>query len=449
MAESDAPPVAAFAKLALRRRWVAWRLEPSPKDGRLTKVPYGVRGKKASSTEPATWLYYAEAQTLAATFAAQQATAGIGVHLGEVRDEWCLVGVDLDVAMDGCGTLALWAAEILERFGGTYMEASPSGRGVHVLFRLHAEEVARVRAMLGGKQSRSWKQPAAKGEKAPGAELHLGGYYTITFDPLADSADAIRPVPLESLLWLIEKAGPALRGTATPHGGAAPRGPGHLRIRPSSLEALALMGDLEVQVGLAYAAGSGAQRRTMCPSITPPWLRKLPGRNVASTRGTRHIVGGRKALVEAGRLRLLEKSERRKGNRLGRAATYDLPWLHAVNDAGPSPRIRWNRLALRKLLLALRPAEMRLLALLVSRHGLAGAEPFALSARALARECGGDKREALSAIEGLARAGLIVPEVQARQGRCGLFRLGPWNGEGEPLPSISSTGITGVPLPHQ
>jgi hypothetical protein len=304
--------------------------------------------------------------------------------------------------------------------------------------RLRTSVVQELRKLLGGKWKREWKVAALEGQKRAGAELHLGGgYFTVTFAPLPNAAECIDEVSPETLRWLVQEAGPAFAGTTSQPArqGApvakpeAPRGPGFLRIKPSSLEAIARHDEIETQLALAYAAGSGSQQRAICRSVTPPWLQKLPGRNPASTRAQRHIVAARKALVAEGRLRLMTEAERPKG-RPGKAAAFDLPWLHAENDGGPSPRLRWPRLALRRLLLELRPAEMRLLALLVSRHGLAGAEPFDLSAHALAREWEAGEAQVSAAADGLVRAGLLLAETGPKHGKAGRYRLGPWNGEG-------------------
>src|SRR5579871_1767857 len=60
-----------IADLELQRRWVLWRLEMVRNNrGELcpTKVPYQRNGAHASSTDPATWCTYAEAQAAVGSF---------------------------------------------------------------------------------------------------------------------------------------------------------------------------------------------------------------------------------------------------------------------------------------------------------------------------------------------------------------------------------------------
>jgi len=103
-------------------RWLCWRYEE--RDGKLTKVPYDVRtGRKASSTDPATWTDF---ETALATSGAYD---GIGIVLGDG-----LAGMDLDNSVDESGTLKPWAREIVDRLD-SYTERSPSGQGVKVILR--------------------------------------------------------------------------------------------------------------------------------------------------------------------------------------------------------------------------------------------------------------------------------------------------------------------------
>src|SRR5215469_4410351 len=65
-----------IAELQTQRRWVLWRLEMVRNTrGELvpTKVPYRVGGAHASSTDPATWCTFAQAQAAVGSF------TGVGV----------------------------------------------------------------------------------------------------------------------------------------------------------------------------------------------------------------------------------------------------------------------------------------------------------------------------------------------------------------------------------
>jgi len=109
--------------LTEHNQWVLWRCEA--RHGKRTKVPYQISGKPADSTDPGTWVTFEEA--LRAWFCNRQRYAGLGfVFSTEDR----LAGIDLDDALDEQGDVKAWARGIVERFGDTYMEISPSGRGL-------------------------------------------------------------------------------------------------------------------------------------------------------------------------------------------------------------------------------------------------------------------------------------------------------------------------------
>lgn len=110
------------AELKAKRNWVRWKLEAV--DGRLTKVPYQLNGKKASSTDPSTWNTY-EAIVNGAVLSGSQ---GIGI-----MTDGTFVGFDLD----GCrnpvtGEIKPWAKRIIDLLDA-YTEITPSGTGVRVL----------------------------------------------------------------------------------------------------------------------------------------------------------------------------------------------------------------------------------------------------------------------------------------------------------------------------
>jgi primase-polymerase (primpol)-like protein len=102
--------------LTQRDRWVLH-------DGR--KVPRQVSGVPASSTDPATW---SPLDVVAA--------GADGRGLGFVLNGDGICCIDLDKCLTG-GVLAPWAAEVVAAAGRTYVEVSPSGRGLHVWGRAH------------------------------------------------------------------------------------------------------------------------------------------------------------------------------------------------------------------------------------------------------------------------------------------------------------------------
>ena len=114
-----------IAELQEQRRWVLWRLEMVRNSrGELvpTKVPYQLNGAHASSTDPATWCKYSDAQAAVGSF------SGVGVVMGQG-----LGCVDLDHCVNpASGRIMPWAREIIIGLD-SYSEFSPSGTGVHIL----------------------------------------------------------------------------------------------------------------------------------------------------------------------------------------------------------------------------------------------------------------------------------------------------------------------------
>jgi primase-polymerase (primpol)-like protein len=100
------------------------------------KRPLTVAGTAASSTDSRTWSTHKDA-------AASTVGAGLGFVLSDVDDIVCL---DLDHCMNPLtGRLAPWAAAILRDAGATYVEASPSGDGLHIWGRANVRQGRRIR----------------------------------------------------------------------------------------------------------------------------------------------------------------------------------------------------------------------------------------------------------------------------------------------------------------
>jgi putative DNA primase/helicase len=114
-------------ELRRRRQWVVWKLERRGND--LTKVPYIAGGVgNASSTDSETWRSFEEA--LEALSSGRYNGVGFMFSSGDPY-----AGVDLDNCRDPeTGDLEEWAQEIVEALDG-YAEASPSGKGVHIIVR--------------------------------------------------------------------------------------------------------------------------------------------------------------------------------------------------------------------------------------------------------------------------------------------------------------------------
>lgn len=108
-------------------RWVTWRAEGAP-GTKPRKVPYcpTLPDTRASSTDPATWGTFAQAE--AAYLDGDR--AGIGFALNGDG----IAGVDIDGCVNAdTGEIDPRALALLERLGAGYVELSPSGTGLRAL----------------------------------------------------------------------------------------------------------------------------------------------------------------------------------------------------------------------------------------------------------------------------------------------------------------------------
>jgi primase-polymerase (primpol)-like protein len=109
-------------------QWLLWRYEQ--RNNRRTKVPYQVSGKTADTTQPRTWTTFENAITT--WNLDRRRYSGIGFVFSKQDN---LVGIDLDDALDSRGHVKAWARGVVERFLDTYMEVSPSSRGLKIWTR--------------------------------------------------------------------------------------------------------------------------------------------------------------------------------------------------------------------------------------------------------------------------------------------------------------------------
>jgi putative DNA primase/helicase len=239
-------PLPSLRDWARWRDWVGWCSEQNPRNPKKFDKPPRVtldRRVDVHHPETTTFLTLDEAEALLTQLRdteplAREAGAGVGIVLN-TRSRSAherLIGVDLDHCRDpATGEIAPWALEIIRRFD-SYTEVSPSGTGVKIFLLAHSGMKLR-----GGKKLRggTWRRPGADPDAPhePGIELHVGGYFTVTWatlevvPPPPDPAQPNRRPPREpdgirhadelDLEWLIEVAGPAFAGE-TP-GGDRPR----------------------------------------------------------------------------------------------------------------------------------------------------------------------------------------------------------------------------------
>lgn len=114
-------------------QWVCWRYET--RYGKRTKAPIDAKSNGrlnyAKSNDPATWASFDAALSACRLHPAE--LAGVGFCFAP--DDG-LTGIDLDHVLNpDTGELRAEAAEILQRFAGTYAEISPSGAGLRLFCR--------------------------------------------------------------------------------------------------------------------------------------------------------------------------------------------------------------------------------------------------------------------------------------------------------------------------
>lgn len=162
-------------------RWVCYILKPPEKEGeKPRKVPLDpVTGKNAQSNNPSTW---ADFET-AVSSANQYSYAGLGFMF---VPEDGLVGVDVDHCYDPkTGVFNDTAKAIMDR-QPTYMEFSPSGEGIHLLY-------------VGTKPE------GASKNSATGVEMYdRARYFTVTGNKVEGSLDGIAEAAPDTLPWIHE-----------------------------------------------------------------------------------------------------------------------------------------------------------------------------------------------------------------------------------------------------
>ena len=118
--------------------WVAYELRPNPDNPQKPKkMPVNPHtGNEAKSNDASTWGTSQEAIAMATQLNSRQNLGcGIGFMFGEPGKPSGIAGIDIDNCMNDDGTLKDYAAEIV-RVMNSYTEYSPSGKGLHILFRL-------------------------------------------------------------------------------------------------------------------------------------------------------------------------------------------------------------------------------------------------------------------------------------------------------------------------
>ena len=112
--------------------WVLWCLEE--KNGRMTKVPYQINGRRASATDPATWSTHEDVEL--AWRNNPNRYQGIGAVMTRA---YRMVFIDIDHCVEPSGRFDDRAEDILSAFMDddgnltTFVEVSQSGTGLHLI----------------------------------------------------------------------------------------------------------------------------------------------------------------------------------------------------------------------------------------------------------------------------------------------------------------------------
>lgn len=165
------------------KNWVAYRLEAVEGKDKPRKIPVNPNtGRGAMANNPATWGTYAAAVNFATNARAQGLQCGIGFEFSNSP----FAGIDLDDCIDDNGNLAGWARDIVEIMN-SYTEYSPSGDGLHILFK--GEILPEL--VEAGKQ----------GTKAGNIEIYYGlHFFTVTkktygeAKPIIDASESAEKV---------------------------------------------------------------------------------------------------------------------------------------------------------------------------------------------------------------------------------------------------------------
>ena len=108
------------------RQWVIWGLNTDK-----PKMPYTPATRKpAHANDASTWGEFEEAVAVASEIGLFEGKGGIGF---EFANGYC--GLDLDHVIDDEGKLKEYASDIVDTMN-SYTELSPSGRGLHILFKI-------------------------------------------------------------------------------------------------------------------------------------------------------------------------------------------------------------------------------------------------------------------------------------------------------------------------
>lgn len=163
-------------KYGKEKRWCNYRIETA--NGKRTKVPYAINGRKASSTDEKSWATYEEAV---------KKSEQVGIIFTPAKT---LLGIDIDHCLTGKKITHEERETIAELIleADTYTEISPSGEGLHLLLSL--EEALTL----------------VSNKKAPYEVYTAGRYFTVTLKEYGASKP-VRTVSIEEAQRLLKIIG--------------------------------------------------------------------------------------------------------------------------------------------------------------------------------------------------------------------------------------------------
>lgn len=178
-----------------QRRWVNWK--KIQKNGKETKPPINPRtGGAASNSDPTTWSTYDKAL---------DRSGNIGIMFGLEKEYggYYICGVDLDGCLHS-GRLEPEAREVVDKFK-CYTEVSPSGTGVHLVFKANKEHVDKLRKKF---DVTHWVKFSGSDDRKHEMALHLShSFFTVTGEEFNDN-DMEDIVGYDVLAWFMSSAGP-------------------------------------------------------------------------------------------------------------------------------------------------------------------------------------------------------------------------------------------------
>ncbi len=163
------------AEMTALKQWICWRLEPDPNGGKDKKVPISPKtGKKALVNNPSTWSTFEEAVQ------AKEKYGYNGIGFVFTTDSG-IVAIDIDDCFIN-GVINEVGKAILAKAPKTYVEKSPSGKGLHML----------VRGKLpgGGKRSQELHQ-----QWAPHGEVVLGFMGRLAAEKMVSDLTVVSQLP--------------------------------------------------------------------------------------------------------------------------------------------------------------------------------------------------------------------------------------------------------------